>query len=227
MKRKHILHTNFEIKSSEIKEQGEGNFGFFEGYASVFDVVDSYGDIVKKGAFTTSIKSKKTMPMLYQHSATEVIGSFYELKEDDAGLFVRGRINLDVAKAKETYSLLKAGDISSMSIGYRTTDTDTDKNGSRLIKALDLVEISIVTFPANTSAVVTQVKSLDDILTRDEFIAHLMLKGVDGLESEAIFTKVKEILHNEEIQAKADAEAEYKKIEVEILQDLIKKIKTN
>lgn len=134
--------------------------GRFAGYASVFDVVDNQRDIMLRGAFTKSLKGRASaIKLLWQHRQDEPIGVFDRIFEDTRGLYVEGRLLLDLARAKEAYALLKAGAIGGLSIGYSPvrfrTDADT---GVRRIAEVDLWEISLVTFPANTAARVTVVK---------------------------------------------------------------------
>lgn len=97
--------------------------------------------------------------MLWQHHPSEPIGVWEEIKEDNIGLFVRGRLLTTVQKARETYELMKAGVIDGMSIGYRTIKSlRDDATGFRTLKEVDLWEISLVTFPMLPSATVTSVK---------------------------------------------------------------------
>lgn len=143
-------------------EQKQGNGSTFEGYASVFGVVDDYFDIVEKGAFAKSLQTRKPK-MLWQHDVHEVIGVWDEMKEDDHGLFVRGSIITETARGREAAALLKAGAIDAMSIGYRTLEAISEGPEGRVRKLLelDLFEVSLVTFPANEAARVTAVKSYD------------------------------------------------------------------
>lgn len=135
--------------------------GVFYGYASVFDTPDNQKDIMCRGAFSqTLLAAKRDVKLLWQHQSSEPIGVIEELKEDARGLLVRGRLLLDVARAREAYSLMKAGALNGLSIGYTVQDYDLDHaSGCRLLKNIDLWEISLVTFPANDEARVTQIKS--------------------------------------------------------------------
>ncbi len=147
-----------EIKA--LKDTGE-----FEGYGSTFGgEPDAYGDVIAPGAYTESLadhKAKKTMPKLFwQHNSDEPIGKWVDAEEDDHGLLMRGKLNMDVQRGKEAYALLKAGDIDGLSIGYRiknySVDTDT---GVWTLEKLDLIEVSIVSVGANENAVVQSVKA--------------------------------------------------------------------
>jgi hypothetical protein len=149
-----------EIKADSLKESGE-----FSGYGSTFGgEPDSYGDVIAPGAFTESLSAHAvagTMPKMYwQHDRTKPVGKWLEAKEDGNGLFLVGKLNLDVQQAREAYSHLKNGDIDGLSIGYRiksySVDTDT---GVWTLEKLDLREVSIVSEGANDRATVSSVKA--------------------------------------------------------------------
>lgn len=144
----------FEIKALSAD-------GTFEGYASVFNNVDSQRDRVHKGAFSTSIKQRdKPVQLLWQHQWEKPIGVITALYEDARGLYMKGKLLLEVEQAREAYALMKAGVVRGLSIGYsvkrsrRSPDT-----GIRELLELNLWEISLVTMPANEAAQVTVVKS--------------------------------------------------------------------
>ncbi|MEF2551997.1 HK97 family phage prohead protease [Aurantimonas sp. A2-1-M11] len=175
--------------------------GEFEGYGSTFGgEPDSYGDVIAAGAYADSLaahKAKGTMPkMFWQHDASEPIGKWLEAEEDDSGLLMRGKLNMNVQRAKEAYALLKEGDIDGLSIGYRireySVDTDT---GVWTLEKLDLLEVSVVSIGANENAVVSSVKAAKaahelnerlkagDRLTEREF--ETWLKGLGFSNSQA------------------------------------------
>ena len=142
--------------------------GTFEGYGSVFGNVDLYKEIVAKGAFTeslTSLKSQGRMPaLLWQHRSGEPIGVYTEMREDDTGLFVRGKLALKTARGAEAHELLKINALSGLSIGFMTREDSYDKvTGIRTLNKVDLWECSLVTFPANDSARVSAVKNIESI----------------------------------------------------------------
>ncbi len=154
MKNKHL---SFD---AQFKAVGDDNSGEFEGYGSVFGVVDSYREVVEKGAFAESLKEHGLPKLLLQHSTWMVGGVYLEAVEDERGLKVRGKLNLEVQAAREAYSLLKQGALSGLSIGFRTLDDETDpKTGLTHIKKVRLYEVSIVTFPANEAATISAVKT--------------------------------------------------------------------
>lgn len=156
-----IKHLNVPLKIKSLSETGE-----FEGYGSVFGVEDSYGDAVMKGAFLRSLTEwavKGRLPsMLWQHQMSEPIGIYTEMKEDEHGLYVKGRLLIDDDPlAKRAYAHLKAGSLGGLSIGYILRDYEYDKSlGIYKLKDIDLWEVSLVTFPANEEAQVTNVKTM-------------------------------------------------------------------
>lgn len=148
---------DFALHVKDVSEDGT-----FEGYGSIFGNLDSYGEIVEPGAFGKSLsrhaKEKSAPPLLWQHNSQEPIGVWENLQEDAKGLKGTGRFVLETTRGREAYALIKAGVVRGLSIGYREVKTEPVGN-NRLLKELDLLEISIVTFPANRRASVTAVKS--------------------------------------------------------------------
>ena len=169
-----------EIKSAGAEAPEEGMT--FSGYGAVFGNIDSYNDVIEKGAFRKTIEefkaSGKWPAMLSQHggwisSSQDMtpVGVWTEMREDDHGLYVEGKL-ADTPRGRELYELMKMTPrpaIDGMSIGYFITDsTDEKKDGEliRHIKGIDLVELSLVTFPANKEARIADVKS-EDLTIRD------------------------------------------------------------
>lgn len=177
-----------------LKDTGE-----FEGYASTFGgEPDSHGDVIAAGAYADSLEEhaqKSTMPKLFwQHDRNQPIGKWTEAHEDEKGLYVRGKLNMGVQRAKEAYALLKEGDIDGLSIGYRIQEysVDTDTQVWTLEK-LQLLEVSVVSIGANENATVESVKAsrnamelverlkAGDQLSEREF--EMLLKGNLGLSN--------------------------------------------
>lgn len=117
----------FDMSIKAVREDG-----FFLGYASVFDVVDSDKDIVKPGAFRDTladykIKGRK-LPILWQHRSDIPLGVYERVEEDSKGLYVEGKLLIeDVARAREAYALAKAGAVTGLSIGYATRESSYDE----------------------------------------------------------------------------------------------------
>lgn len=132
----------------------------FAGYASVFGVADSAGDVVARGAFTASLRKRPAaeVRLLYQHLATEPIGVWQQIREDSHGLFVRGRLICDVARGREVMALIREGAISGLSIGFRTVRATRDPvTRHRILNEIELWEISVVTFPMSPQSQVVAV----------------------------------------------------------------------
>jgi uncharacterized protein len=148
---------DLEVKFSEPSEAGE-----FSGVASVFGEVDLMGDQVAPGAFRKSLvehQRKGRAPlMLWSHQLDQPIGRWTDIRETAEGLVVKGKLLLDLARAREVYAMLKEKVVDGLSIGFRTVDSVRTRTG-RLLKEIDLAEISLVTLPALASARVTSVKS--------------------------------------------------------------------
>ncbi|MEJ6391828.1 HK97 family phage prohead protease [Gymnodinialimonas sp. 2305UL16-5] len=124
-----------------------GDDHVIEGYASLFGATDQGGDVVEKGAYAKSLKAGRRVKMLWQHDPNEPIGIWDEVREDSRGLYVKGRLLDDVARAREAAALTKAGAIDGLSIGYRTVKANKDERGRRLLSEVELWEVSLVTFP--------------------------------------------------------------------------------
>jgi HK97 family phage prohead protease len=135
--------------------------GTVEGYASLFGEIDQARDMVMRGAFADTLAARgiRRIPMLFQHDPSEPVGIWLELREDHRGLFARGRLIPEVARGRELISLLRAGAIDGLSIGFRASKARIDpKTRIRRLHAVDLWEISIVTFPLLAGARVRAVK---------------------------------------------------------------------
>lgn len=157
-----------EVRSFALQIKAAGDDGTVEGYGSVFGVRDNYDDVIAKGAFVQSLKDHKaagTMPaMLWQHDADKPIGVWTEMVEDEKGLRIKGQLAMETVKGKEAHALLKMGALNGLSIGFMAKEWAYDRETEvRTITAIDLWEVSLVTFPANEKARVTNVKSADEL----------------------------------------------------------------
>lgn len=142
----------FDIKSVEDN-------GIVEGYAAVFGNKDLGNDIIDPGAFKKTINERKNVPLLWYHQPPEVLGLVFEMEEDNKGLKSRSQINLDTQLGREKFSLIRQGAIKGMSIGFETIKEAWEKDIRRL-KEIRLWEISLVTFPMNPLAQVTNIKAV-------------------------------------------------------------------
>lgn len=143
----------------ELKQSADSN-GRFAGYASVFHVVDSHQDSILPGAFAASLsKPLQQIRLLWQHSNDLPIGRIVTLFEDRNGLFVEAIIEPDTAQGRDALALLQRGEVRGLSIGFIPIRYRFDtQRGTRVIEAIDLHEISLVTYPANRAANVTVVR---------------------------------------------------------------------
>ena len=142
----------FDIKSVEDN-------GIVEGYAAVFGNKDLGNDIIDPGAFKKTINERKNVPLLWYHQPPEVLGLVFEMEEDNKGLKSRSQINLDTQLGREKFSLIRQGAIKGMSIGFEAIKEVWEKDIRRL-KEIRLWEISLVTFPMNPLAQVTNIKAV-------------------------------------------------------------------
>ncbi len=146
----------FRFDDMEVKQ--DGDLMTISGYGSTFGgEPDAYGDVIAPGAFAETLRQR--MPkMLYQHRSDKLCGVWTEAREDGKGLFLKGAF-LNTTLGRDCYEEAKAGALDSMSIGFRTLAEELDKGSKvRLIKAVKLYEVSLVTFPANENARVIAVK---------------------------------------------------------------------
>ena len=185
-----IGQASIEFKADSKKD------GHFEGYASVFGNKDHGWDIMEPGAFTASVATRgsKGVKMLWQHDTRVIIGVWDDMVEDTHGLHVKGRLLLDLDKAKEAWILVKESQLDSLSIGYKTEDDTWDETANaRRLKKVDLREISLVTFAMNELALIDRVKSgynltkrdLENYLVRDAGISRQKAKALlaDGYDA--------------------------------------------
>lgn len=156
-----------ETRAYALQIKAAGDDGSVEGYGSVFGVRDNYDDVIAKGAFMASLKAHKsagTMPaMLWQHDASQPIGIWTDMVEDEKGLRIVGKLALDTTKGKEAHALLKMGALNGLSIGFMSKQWAYDRDTEvRTLTEIDLWEVSLVTFPANEKARITGVKASDE-----------------------------------------------------------------
>ena len=174
-----LVRKSLSLSECDIKMDGET--GKFAGYASVFGGVDSYGDTIIKGAFETTLKRDGKPKMFYNHDAFSglPIGKWHVAKEDDKGLFVEGELTPGLALAGDVRAALKHGTLDGLSIGgyLKSGDFEMLDDGKRLIKKWSrLIEISVVTFPADSAArvdlasVKSEIEQIDTIQEFERFL---------------------------------------------------------
>lgn len=149
-----LQRKTLNLDACEVKVEGDN--GRFAGYASVFGGVDSYGDTILKGAYEYTLKKNGKPKMFVNHNDYMLpVGKWITAKEDDKGLFVEGELTLGMGAANDAHAAMKHGTIDGLSIGYmlKADDFDHLEGGNRIIKRISrLVEVSIVTWPADTAA---------------------------------------------------------------------------
>ena len=182
------LDVGFELKAI-------GADGTVEGYGSVFGVRDNYDDVIAAGAFLNTLKEHKaagTMPaMLWQHDADKPIGIWTEMVEDEKGLRIKGQLAMETVKGKEAHALLKMGAINGLSIGFMSKQWAYDRETEvRTLTEIDLWEVSLVTFPANEKARVTNVKSASELATPKDAERILRDAGFSKADATALVSRV-------------------------------------
>ena len=137
--------------------------GKISGYASAFNLFDSYGDTILSTAYDNVLVEKQTPLMFFNHDRYEVpIGKWTSLSKDEIGLKVEGALDLSQEKAQVIYNAIKFGSITGLSVGMQVNDEDyeaIEDNHHRIKNVAKLYEISIVNFPADESARILTVKS--------------------------------------------------------------------
>ena len=174
------LSPLYQFKASDFDDAS----GLFQGLAATFGgEPDAYGDIIAPGAFTDTMREHKqagTLPaLLWAHKLSEPIGRFLEMKETPSGLEVTGKLTLATNRGAEAYALMKDSALG-LSIGFNLPPGGAEENsGLRLLKKINLFEVSAVSLPANRSAKITAVKSSPQTLREFE----CLLRDVAGLSS--------------------------------------------
>ncbi len=150
-------------KSSEAGDTSAAGLGTFDGAASVYNVIDLHGDVIAPGAFDQTLKDKGDQrALLYQHDPHRPIG-LAKFTDSPSALLTQGTPNGEVNDAREAMALVRQGAIKGLSIGFDIR-ADRWEGGVRVIEEIDLWEVSIVTWPANPLANITQAKSMTDTL---------------------------------------------------------------
>jgi len=193
-----------EIRAFALQIKAAGEDGTVEGYGSMFGVRDAYDDIIAPGAFAGSLAAHKaagTMPaMLWQHSSSEPIGIWTEMVEDAKGLKIKGQLALATARGKEAHELLKLGALNGLSIGFVSKQWSYDRETDiRTLTEIDLWEVSLVTFPANQAARVTNVKAgeIADLKTVRQLERALRDAGLSEGAAKAFVAQAKRIALDE------------------------------
>jgi uncharacterized protein len=200
IERKRVAFTDIV---TEEKAEGDEKEMRFKGYGAVFGNVDSYGDVIEQGAFAKTLKAAQKSgdfpSMLLQHggwgiSAADMmpVGIWDSLAEDAKGLASEG-ILAPIQRGIEAYTLMKMKPrpaITGLSIGYipkKFTVGTKPEEPRRLLHEIELMEISLVTFPANGKARVTSVKSGD--FTERDFERLMQDAGLSRSEARVVINQ--------------------------------------
>lgn len=184
--------------------------GVVEGYASVFNQIDSYGDTIASTAYDKVLEEKQTPLMFFNHDRNEIpIGKWTSLSKDERGLKVVGQLDLAQAKAQEIYNAIKFGSITGLSVGMSVNPEKYEDagDGNFVIKEVNkLYEISIVNFPADTYARILNCKSVDFSSCKNitEFEKSLRDAGCSRNQAKELISVAKRVLINQRDVDKQD-----------------------
>lgn len=214
-------------KSVVVKFKTDGLAeGEFIGYASVFGNKDSYGDVVIKGAFANTLaeweRKGVPIPLLWGHNTADPdfnLGEIIEATEDDRGLKVHGKLDMESPKSAQTYRLLKSGRVNQMSFAYHVVDgayiqpegdDKTWRDAYYELRELDLYEVSIVPIGANQETEILAVKAIASAMMAKAGRA-LSTKNEDALrgalsQAEEVVTAIKGVLSAVDSDDEADEE---------------------
>lgn len=207
-----VKSDNFTFSVKSITDEGT-----FEGILPKYGNVDRVNDRVVKGAYDDTLRTMgNRRPLLFSHKQDEPVGSV-ELVDTEESLNVRGRLNLDVNRAREVHALMKAGDIGAMSIGYTVVDSTYDRDGVRNLTKLELLEASLVCVPANPECVITSVKSADggNMAHKSRYSSLKVLDELDEELREKLLKELEELDETEQEEQKDCEETEEKSEEPE------------
>lgn len=153
------MTDRLEIKATlAISETGE-----ITGIAWPYGTADRVGDVIEKGA----IAAPETLPMLFAHDQSQVIGVWDEIEETEEGLSVKGRLLVDdVARAREVRAMVRSNAVTGLSLGFVTAKATRNSKG-RTITSAELHEISIVAVPCHPGAQITSIKSEDPMPSQE------------------------------------------------------------
>lgn len=193
------------------------NDGEFEGHGSIFGNEDLGGDVVMKGAFRKSLEKHReanSLPqMFWMHKPDQVPGKWVSMSEDQNGLRVKG-VLADTPLGNEIRTLLKMDAVKGLSIGYSTVDQEWKDDGTRLLKEVELWEVSVVSLPMNPLAQVAHAKSrLSEI---GEYVP--TLKEFERILREAGCSRstAKRLVHNMTNEKATPREAEPEEVVVKV-----------
>ncbi len=215
-----MFTKDITVEAAGIKFAG-GDARVFSGYASKFNGVDSYGDTIVPGAYKDTLENRERPIQLRWNHYGPIIGKWTTLREDEKGLYVEGELTPGHSVAEDAYSLLKHGAVDGLSIGYRVKDSEKDGD-VRMLKQIDLVEISVVESPADLGARIGDVKSLieefNSLKECERFLRDAC--GLSRSDATLLVTRVKTLAQGEPA-SKTDA------AEIAAIKSLFQQFKVN
>ena len=166
---------SFNIKSL-------GDSGLIEGVASAYGNVDLQGDIVAAGAFSKSIAAGSMPAMLLYHDLNRPVGRWDSFTETAQGLMAKGTLALGTPDADTAYKLLNTKALTGLSVGFTGAQRERGTGGARIIKSARLIEVSLVTVPANPEARIRRVKSIGGASDIEDLLRE---SGISGRKAKA------------------------------------------
>lgn len=202
-----MKHKLLSLDATQVKFANSGEAPTFKGYASVFNGLDSYGDMIAPGAYTKTLENRdRPIRMRWNHFGP-VIGKFTEIREDETGLWVEGELTPGHSVAQDAAASLKHGAVDGLSIGFRVLDAE-DRGEARLLKEIELVEISIVEEPADQNALISGIKSqIDEAGSLKEIEALLRdAAGLSRKNAAALVSRVRILQQSDSVSEKNASE---------------------
>lgn len=204
-KPKMTQHKLMNFQACEIKTS---DAGVFEGYASVFDGIDSYNDTIVKGAYKeTLVNRKRDVAMYFNHASFRSdmparIGKWNYLEEDSKGLYVRGQLSLGHPTANAIYAGMKNETLDGLSIGFTIPEGGYElRDNIRYLKQINLVEISVVDNPADNEARISldsvkhEIESIKSIREAEEFLREVA--NLSNSSAKALLAQIKSAIRDE------------------------------
>lgn len=217
------VSKQLDLSDVELKFDDHSEAGTFSGYATKFNSVDLVGDTILPGAFTKALENIGTLPIFFNHNSYDVpIGKYTKVEQNARGLKVEGQLILDIPKAQDVYSAMKAGVVSGLSIGFSINDDGyeekEDRSGLIIKEIAKLREISICTYPCEPKAQITAVKSEDveQMKTVRDFEKFLRDSGFSKSVALAIVSRAKQVFADD----LRDSEKQEKQHELDALERL-------
>ncbi len=179
----------------------------FEGYAVTWATVNSHGERFEKGAFYDLIASGKKIHMYYNHgymdwltgNSAKRIGKWVELVEDDTGLLVKGELTPNMSQSNDIAAMLAHDTVDGLSIAFfepNPIDVYQDNTGARVIKRIDLYEISVVDEPSDqTARIAPTTEAIDAVRSADDANNLLVSMGLSKQDASLLLARLDDVLH--------------------------------